>query len=145
MDTLLDPAIDGAPMSWPNPELGLTVTINGVDRVTPPLVPERVMVVVAASAAGDAVRVSEDVPLPVIDGGVKLAVTPGGRPDALNATVALKPPNAPTVTGAEVVEPGSTFTDGVCVLRPKSGPGATLRENVVVRNRLPPIPVIVMT
>jgi hypothetical protein len=49
--------------------------------------------------------VKSDVPDPVTDVGLKLPVTPGGRPVAESATAASNPPDAVTVTTANPLCP----------------------------------------
>jgi hypothetical protein len=61
-----------------------------------PLVPVIVSVEVPAGVDGEAVIVSELVPEPVTDVGVKVAVAPGGKPLTEKVTVPLKPFKAVT-------------------------------------------------
>ena len=77
-------------------------------------VPVTVIVVVPAGAVGAAVKVRVEVPAPVIEGGLKVAVTPGGNPLAVRVTAESNPaptdsvtvevPVLPTVTLAAVAE-----------------------------------------
>jgi hypothetical protein len=72
----------------------LTVSATVVVWVTPPPVAVTVTVEVPVVAVLPAVNVSVELPLPgaAIELGLKLAVTPAGRPEADNATAELKPP-----------------------------------------------------
>ena len=71
-----------------------TVKVTVVVWVTPPPVAVTVTVEVPVVAVLPAVNVSVELPLPgaAIELGLKLAVTPAGRPEADNATDELKPP-----------------------------------------------------
>src|SRR5262245_33367767 len=60
-------------------------------RVSPPPAPVMVTVAEPGVAALDAVSVSALL-FPVVEAGLKLAVTPVGRPPALNATPLVNPP-----------------------------------------------------
>ena len=60
-----------------------------------PLVPVTITELVPAVAVLDAVRVR--VLVPVVDAGLKLAVTPAGKPLAASATVPVKPFTGVTV------------------------------------------------
>jgi hypothetical protein len=72
----------------------LTVRVTVVVWVTPPPVAVTVTVEVPVVAVLPAVNLSVELPLPgaAIEPGLKLAVTPAGRPEADNATAELKPP-----------------------------------------------------
>jgi hypothetical protein len=62
-----------------------------VVRVSPPPVPVTVTVAEPSVAVPEAV--SANAPLfPVVEAGLKLAVTPAGSPLALSATLLVKPP-----------------------------------------------------
>lgn len=65
-----------------------------------PLVPVMVMVEVPVGALPETVRVKSEVPEPVTEVGLKLPVTPEGRPDADSVTAESNPPEAVTVTTA---------------------------------------------
>ena len=69
--------------------------------VTPPPLPVTVMVEVPLMAVLPTVNVSVELPPPgaPMDAGLKLAVTPVGRPDAERDTAELKPP----LTTVEIV------------------------------------------
>jgi hypothetical protein len=87
----------------------LTVRLIVVVRVSPPPVP------VTVTTAGPSVAVAEAVKVtallaPVVEAGLKLAVTPVGNPVALNATPPVNPPVRATVIALFAVEPLVTFT-----------------------------------
>jgi hypothetical protein len=79
-------------------------TIKVVDAVCAiavcpvPLCPVIAKVYVRAAVCTARVTVSVDVPDVVIEAGLKLAVAPVGRPEALKFTVPVNPVKAPTVT-----------------------------------------------
>jgi len=72
----------------------VTVSVSVAVWVTPPPVAVTVTVAVPAVAVLLAESVSVELPLPgaAIEAGLKLAVTPEGKPEAENDTAALKPP-----------------------------------------------------
>src|ERR1041385_5728102 len=73
-----------------------------------PLLPPTIVNVYRPGAAlFDAVSVSVELPAPVTLGGLKLALTPAGRPDTINATLPLKPFVAVTLTVKLVFVPRS--------------------------------------
>ena len=76
---------------------------------TPPLVPVIVMGYVPMLAVRETVSVKSEVPEPgtAIDDGLKLPVTPEGRPEADNATAASNPPETVVVTTAYPLCPWS--------------------------------------
>src|SRR5262247_2950769 len=73
------------------PPLSFTVRLIEVVRVRPPPVPVTVIVAAPRVAVLDAASVNMLL-VPVVDAGLKLAVTPLGNPLALNATLLAKPP-----------------------------------------------------
>jgi hypothetical protein len=83
--------IAGVMVTPPVPPPPLTVRAITVVRVNPP--PVAVMVAFAEPnvAALEAVKVTALL-VPVVDGGLKLAVTPLGNPLALKATLLVNPP-----------------------------------------------------
>jgi hypothetical protein len=88
---------------------GFTVRLIVVVRVSPPPVP------VMATAAGPSVAVAEAVNVtallvPVVEAGLKLAVTPVGNPLALSPTLPVKPPVRVIVIALLAVEPRVTLT-----------------------------------
>src|SRR5579871_781555 len=116
--------------------------------VMPPPVPVTVMLLVPGVAVLATENVSVELPLPgtAIDVGLKLAVTPAGRPDADNEIALLKPP----LTVVLIVElPELPWTIDRLVgdaLSVKAGVGAavTVSEIVALCVRPPPAPVTVM-
>jgi len=93
-----------------------------------PLVPVTVTVVVLAPALAAAVNVN--VLVPVVDAGLKLAVTPAGRPLALNATLPVNPPRGVTVTVLVAVPPWTTLA--LVAAREKSDAPVTVRAMVAL-------------
>jgi hypothetical protein len=69
---------------------GFTVTTSVTVCVSVPLLPVTVRLAVPAVAVPDAARVS--VLTAVVEAGLKLAVTPTGRPLTLSATLPVNPP-----------------------------------------------------
>lgn len=126
----------------------LTVRVIFTECVTPPPVAVivTVEVPVVADDVADNVRVEDPEPGAEIDVGLKLALTPDGRPDADNDKAELKPPE----TVVEMVElpepPWVTETDVGEALMAKFGVGAavTVSPNVVVWLLPPPVAVIVI-
>jgi hypothetical protein len=76
---------------------GATVRLIGTAAVSVPLVPVIVTDDWPRVAVAEAVNVSFELG-PVVDVGAKLAVTPDGRPLAVNATAPVKPPAGVIVT-----------------------------------------------
>src|SRR2546422_597447 len=72
------------------PPLSFTVRLIDVVRVRPPPVPVTVTVAAPRVAALDAVKVSVLL-VPVVEVGLKLALTPLGNPLALKATLLVNP------------------------------------------------------
>src|SRR5262249_19697994 len=69
----------------------LTVRLNVVERARPPPVPLTVTFTVPVVAALEADKVSVLL-VPVAEAGLNVAVTPPGKPVALNATLLVNPP-----------------------------------------------------
>lgn len=123
----------------------LTVRETVVVCVLPPPVPVMVMVRVPVVARVVVLSVRVEVPVPVIEVGLKVAVTPDGRPLADKVTAELNPPETVLVI-VEVPElPPVTVIDVGEALRVKLAlAGAvTVRLTVVVSTRLPLVPVTV--
>jgi hypothetical protein len=108
-----------------------------------PEVPVIVTVEVPVAAVALAVSVKELVV--VAETGLKDAVTPFGRPDADKLTLPAKPFWGATVMVLEALDPWVTVKLFGAAERPKSGAAValTVRETVVVRLKLPEVPVIV--
>jgi hypothetical protein len=87
-----------------------------------------VTVVVLAPALAAAVKVN--VLVPVVDVGLKLAVTPAGRPLALNATLPVNPPRGVMVTVLVAVPPWPTLA--LVAEREKSDGPAIVRAMVAL-------------
>jgi hypothetical protein len=77
-----------------------TVNSSVVVLVVVPLLPVMVMGYVPYAALLETISVKSEVPEPVMDVGLKLPVTPLGRPVADSATAELNPPEPLTVTTA---------------------------------------------
>src|SRR5262245_6084897 len=126
------------------PPPSFTVRLIDVVRVRPPPVPVTVTVAAPRVAAPDAANVNT-LPVPVVEAGAKLAVTPASSPLAASATLLVKPPVrvivivlvplAPRLT-VRLVGFGESEKSGVCGW-------FTVRLIVVVRVRPPPVPVMV--
>lgn len=101
----------------PGVATGLTVRLIFAVCVRVPLVPVTVTLVVPVAAVLEAVNVT--VLLPVVDAGLKLAVTPEGKPLAESATLPVNPPNGETVTVLLPVPPWVTLA--LVAVREKSG------------------------
>jgi hypothetical protein len=106
-----------------------------------PLVPVTVTLTVPVVAVLEAVKVT--VLAPVVDVGLKLAVTPEGKPLALSATLPVNPPDGVTFTVLVPVAPWATVA--LVADREKSGVCAavTVKLTVVVWVSDPLVPVIV--
>ena len=112
----------------------------------PPPVPVIVMVWVPVLALLLTVSLRVDVPVPVMDVGLKVEVTPDGRPLAIKVTAELNPPvtvlvivEVPELPLDTVIEVG----EAVSVKLPLTG-AVTVRVTVVVCTRLPLVPVTVI-
>jgi len=105
-----------------------------------PLVPVMVTVVVLGPALAAAVKVN--VLVLVVDAGLKLAVTPAGRPLAVNATLPVKPPREATVTVLVAVPPWTTLA--LVAESEKSDAPVTVRAMVALCVRLPLVPTMEM-
>ena len=73
------------------PGAACTVTVMGMLCVTPPPVAVTVNAYVPVTAAELALTAMADVPVPVMDAGLKLAVTPAGKPLAARLVAELYP------------------------------------------------------
>ena len=80
---------------------------------------------------------------PVVEAGSNAAVTPLGRPAALNATALVKPFSRVMVTVLVADAPGSSVTLAGSAASENVGAGVTVRAIVVVRVSPPPVPVTV--
>lgn len=121
---------------------GFTVRLTDVVWVRLPLVPVTVTLDVPVAAVADAVKVS--VLLPVVDAGLKLAVTPVGKPLAARATLPVNPPKGVTVTVLVPVPP--CVTVALAAAREKSGFCAwfTVKWIWIVWLMFPLVPVMLM-
>jgi hypothetical protein len=86
-----------------------TVRLTVVARVSPPPVPVMVTVAGPSAAVAEAVKVRALL-VPVVEAGLKLAVTPAGNPLAASATLPVKPPLRLIVIAVFAVEPLVTDT-----------------------------------
>lgn len=80
-----------------------TVSVTEVVCESVPLVPVTVTVAAPTVAVLEAVNVS--VLVPVVEAGLNAAVTPAGNPDAVKATLPVKPPDGVTVMALVAVDP----------------------------------------
>ena len=135
--------ISGVTVTPPFPT-SFTVRLIDVVRVRPPPVPVTVTVAGPSVAVLDAVRL-RTLLAPVVEDGLKLAVTPLGKPLALRATLLVKPPVLVIVIVLVPLAPRLIVRLEGFGEREKSGVAGwfTVRLIVVVRVRLPPVPVTV--
>ena len=85
-----------------------TVRLIVVERVSPPPVPVMLTGNTPIVAVAEAVKVTVLL-VPVVEAGLKPAVTPAGNPLALNATLPVKPPTRVIVIALFAVAPRVTF------------------------------------
>ena len=108
-----------------------------------PLVPVTVTVADPVVAVVEAVKVR--VLVPVVEAGLKLAVTPAGKPLAASDTVPLKPFTGWTVIVLLPVPPCATERVAGFAVKEKSGfVPVTVRAIVALWVRLPLVPTIEM-
>src|SRR5262245_6015140 len=126
------------------PPASLTVSPTVVVRVRPPPLPVTVTLATPRVAVLEAVRFRMLLP-PVVDGGVKVAVTPAGNPLALSATLPVNPPVRVIVIVLVPLAPRVIVTLGGAAESVKLGVATsfTVRPTVVERLRPPPLPLIV--
>jgi len=86
--------------------------------------PVMVKVYVPASERRDTVSLSVELPPDVTDAGVKLALTPEGRPEIDRLTVCAEPDNVEVITVVEIERPSATVPDDGLAAREKV-PGTT--------------------
>ena len=81
-----------------------------------------------------------------MDVGLKVAVTPVGWPDAVNATAESKPPETAVVIVELPLAPCATETDvgEAAIVNAGTGAEVTVRETVAVWVMLSPVPLTVM-
>jgi hypothetical protein len=105
-----------------------------------------VMVRVPVVARDAVVNLRLDVPVPVMDVGVKVAVTPDGKVLGDKVTVELNPPETVLVMLVELELPRVTLTVFGEALRAKLGGASavTVRVTVAVLTVDPDVPVMVM-
>src|SRR5499426_4684101 len=102
------------------------------------------MFVVPAGVLVWALKLTTIVPLPLTEDGLKLALTPDGRPVAEMETEPVKPNSDATVTVAVGFEPGVMVTAaGGAAVMEKSGRPTTVRLIVVDSVIAPLVPVTV--
>jgi hypothetical protein len=118
------------------------VSVTAVVSVSAPPVPVTVTVEVPAAALPLAVRVSVDEPAPPeMLAGLKLAVTPVGRPPAVSATALLNPPETALVIVDDPELPAAMLREAGLAERVKIGvPPVTIRLTAVELVRLPAVP-----
>jgi hypothetical protein len=136
--------ITGVTVTPPVPVVaGFTVRVIVVECWSVPLVPVTVRLDVPVAAVLDAAKVR--VLVPVVDAGLNVAVTPAGKPLAVNATLPLKPPEGVTVTPSVPELPWLMETAADVAAREKSGLTGTVTVTLicVVAESVPLDPVIV--
>lgn len=101
-------------------KLGSAVTVRliVVLAVVEPLVPVTVIVAVPTVVVANAVKVRVLPAEPFTEAGLKAAVTPAGRPVAVNATVPLKPLIGVTAMLLVAVVPCITVTPELEMVKP---------------------------
>jgi hypothetical protein len=111
--------------------------------VSVPLTPVTVIVAAPSVAVLDAVKVR--VLVPVVEAGLKAAVTPAGNPLAVKATAPVNPPEGVTVRTLELVAPCATETLAGLAAKVKLGvwTAVTVKLRVAVCVRVPLTPVMV--
>ena len=102
----------------------VTVRLTVVVFTVLPAVPVTVIEYVPVAVLDETVKVSAEVPFPVIDAGLKPTVTPVGCPEAVSVTAELNPPLTVLVTVVDPVLPCTTETDAGEALRLKPGAAA---------------------
>lgn len=112
-------SVVGAALSLKLGWLLVTVRLIVAEWLRFPLVPVTVIFVVPTAAVLDAVKLN--VLFAAVDAGLKLAVTPAGKPLAESATVPVNPFNGPTVKVLVAVPPCATETLVGFALKEKSG------------------------
>lgn len=117
------------------------VTVIVTAEVRLPEVP--LMVKVEALAAAAVVAVSVSVLADVVLTGLNDAVTPVGKPVALRATVALKPPCGATAMVVLPVPPWSTFTLETEEESLKDAAAVTVKAMMAWADEVPTVPVTV--
>jgi hypothetical protein len=117
----------------------LRLNVTEADEV--PEVPITVTVVVAGTAAEVALNVATLVVAVVA--GLNEAVTPAGRPEALNVTLPVKPFLGVTVIVFVPLAPCTTLSVGVEAVIEKLAGGATVKAIATVSLRVPDLPVTV--
>src|SRR5262245_28334712 len=127
----------------PPPE-SLTVRPTVVERVRPPPLPVTVTLAAPSVAVLEAARVKMLLP-PVVEGGVKVAVTPAGNPLAVSATRLVNRPLRVTETVLVTLALRLTVTLGAAADSGKSGVTALLYATLFRSERVrpPPLPVTV--
>ncbi len=125
---------------------GFTVNVNVVVRDREPLVPVTVIVDGPVGADAEVVRVSVDEQVGLHDAGENEGVVPAGRPDAENETDCVVPETRVAVIVLDTACPWTTdLFPPLESEKSKDGGGAfTVKVNVVVRDREPPVPVTVI-
>jgi hypothetical protein len=135
--------LDSTPAPVPPADAAVTVSGSVTVLLSEPLVPVSVTLLLPVAAVADAASVS--VLVVVAEAGLKLAVTPLGRPLADSATVPVKPPDGAIVTVALPLLPCLSDSEDGLADSAKLGAAVTVRLTVVVALSVPLVPVIVIT
>jgi hypothetical protein len=123
-----------------------TPNVSTVECETPPLVPVIVIGKVPVGAFLATVSVKCAVPVPVMELGLKVPVTPVGMPVADKVTAEPKPPETVEVTTANPLCPRSRVPDvgETEMLKAPVVAAVTVSETVAVCVIPPPVPVTVI-
>jgi hypothetical protein len=124
-------------------KLGVAITSDSVTVcLRDPLVAVMVTVDELPTAVVAAVNLRALTPVPMIAAGVKVAVTPVGKPETANATVELNPFCGVTVRFTEPEAPGAKLSEVALADNPKFG-AVTTTGTATVAVCPPPLPVTV--
>jgi len=132
----------GVTVTPPVPGSPFTERLRVVERVRPPPVPLTVTFTLPIIAVLEAARVSVLL-FPVVEGGLKVAVTPPGNPVALKTTLLANPPTRLMVIVVATLAPRLTVRVEGAAASVKFCALAIDRTNVVERVSPPPEPLIV--
>ena len=128
-----------------NRPLRITSTVTVTVWLVLPFLPVMVMVRLPVVARLVVEMVSVEVPAPVIDDGLKVAVSPLPRPEAVSVMAELKPPVTALVIVTVPELPRSMVSEvGEALIEKPAVVPVTVSETVVVSTVLPEVPETVM-